>query len=70
MPKGKPFVCWLGNVALCIGDIVELQLDSGEWIRGKFGCYRNNGIFPYFVKCGKVRHQAASIHELRPVKKE
>ena len=73
MPRGKPFVCWLSSpgryhdVALLIGDTVELQLDSGEWVRGKFGYRKKNGVFPYVVRCGKVEHQAALTFKLRPV---
>lgn len=73
MPRGKPFVCWLSSlggyhdVALLIGDAVELLLDSGKWVRGKFGYRKKNGYFPYVVKCGKTEHQAALIHTLRPV---
>ncbi len=74
MPKGKPFVCWLSSpgkyhdVALCIGDPVEVKLDDGTWVRGKFGYRKNNGMYPYVVKCGKEEHQAALIHKLRQVK--
>ena len=52
MPRGKPFVCWLSSdghyhdVALCIGDMVDLVLDGGTLFRGKFGCKRNGSIFP------------------------
>ncbi len=74
MSRGKPFVCWLSgqgryhDVALYIGDEVELKLDSDEWVRGKFGHRKNNGIFPYVVKCGKLERRVALIHKLRPVK--
>lgn len=70
MPRGKPFICWIdeGNrTALHIGDEVELQLESGDWVRGKFGYRKKNGIFPYVVKCGKVEHQAALRHKLRGI---
>lgn len=73
MPRGKPFVCWLNSpghyrdVALHIGDIVDLELDDGGIFRGKIGCKRKGGIFPYIVRCGKTEHQAALIHKLKPV---
>jgi hypothetical protein len=74
MPRGKPFVCWIskpgskGNdVALHIGNEVELKLDTGEWVQGKFGYRKNNGFFPYVVKCDKIEHQAALRFNLRSV---
>lgn len=73
MPRGKPFVCWISNpgryhdVALHIGDAVEVKTSTGEWVVGKFGCCIKRKIFPYFVRRGKVRHQAGSTYSLRPV---
>lgn len=73
MPRGKPFVCWISNpgryhdVALHIGDQVEIEISKGQWVQGKFGCSRKKKIFPYFVQCGKIRHQAGLRHKLRPV---
>jgi hypothetical protein len=70
MARGKPFVCWIGkgnSTALLIGDEVGLRLDSGEIVRGKFGCYRRKVIFPYFVKVGSTRHQAGLIFNLIPI---
>ena len=73
MPRGKPFFCWLSspgnfrNVALHIGDEVELKLDSGEYVRGKFGYRKHNGLLPYVVKCGKVEHKVHLVCTLRPV---
>lgn len=73
MPRGNPFVCWLSSpghyrdVALCIGDVVDLELDDGSVVRGKIGCHRNGHYFPYFVRVGKVEHQACLIFKLKPV---
>ncbi len=75
MPRGKPFVCWLDHesrtnaIALHIGDIVDLRLDTGEWVRGKFGCSRS-GALPYFVKCKGRKYQAGLRSNLRPVNQE
>jgi hypothetical protein len=72
MPRGKPFACWISSpgkyrdVALHIGDEVELRLPSGNWIQGKFGCSRS-GIFPYFVKSRNTKYGATLLFNLRPV---
>ncbi len=72
MPRGKPFFCWLSSpgkyhdVALHIGDEVELRLSGGNWIQGKFGCKRT-GILPYFVKHRKTEYPAELLFNLRPI---
>ncbi len=65
MPRGKPFVCWLDNIALYIGDDVMYNLD-GNWIRGKIGRskYSWGG---YVVWVGRKIYRLYMTTELRPV---
>lgn len=75
MPRGKPFVCWIRKdrraeaMALRIGDPVDLKLDDGSVVRGKFG-KRRHGLFPYFVRVGRIKHEAALVFRLSPVDPE
>lgn len=53
MPRGKPFVCWLGkynDTPLYIGDEVDYELPDGTYIRGKFGHSKKQG---YVVRVGR-----------------
>ena len=75
MPRGKPFVCWIRKdrqaeaEALRIGDIVDLKIEDGSVVRGKFGCHRH-GILPYFVRVGRKLYEATLIFNLSPVEQE
>ena len=68
MPRGKPFICWLGynnETALYIGDEVEFQpADSDEWIKGKVGCKRSGA---YVFRVGGKEYPIFMINQLRPV---
>ena len=57
MPRGKPFICWLGynnETALYIGDEVEFQpANSDKWIKGKVGSKMNGS---YVIRVGSKEY--------------
>ena len=64
MPRGKPFICWLGRyneTALYIGDECEYQ-NSDEWIKGKIGCKRNGS---YVFRVSRKEYPVYMICQLR-----
>lgn len=68
MPKGKPFICWLGRhneTALYIGDEVDFQPADGEkWIKGKVGRKR---IGTYVVRVGRKEYPFFMTTQVRKV---
>ncbi len=66
MPRGKPFICWLGynnDTALYIGDEVNFQpWDSEKWIKGKVGCKRTGA---YFVRVGRKEYPLYMTTQVR-----
>lgn len=68
MPRGKPFVCWLGrdhSAALYIGDVVQFRPPtSDEWLTGKFGIKRCGA---YVVRVGRKEYPIYFIYQLRAI---
>lgn len=68
MPRGKPFICWLGRyneTPLYTGDECEFQpASSDEWLKGKVGCKMSGA---YVVRVGRKEYPLYMTTQIRKI---